>query len=80
MSVCYSEKRAKMLDDTSDPQRVPPHDNWLDLQTAREQLMEHIARFLTTSFWSEMHGMSTTLLRSSASKVSAGLGKTRTAP
>lgn len=67
-----------MLDDTSDPQRVPPHDDWLDLQTAREQLMEHIARFLTTSSgqnaWDEHNAPPVLGL-----KVSAGLGKTRTA-
>ena len=67
-----------MLDDTSDPQRVPPHDDWLDLQTAREQLMEHISRFLTTSSgqnaWDEHNAPPVLGL-----KVSAGLGKTRTA-
>ena len=67
-----------MLDNTSDPQRVPPHDNWLDLQTAREQLTEHISRFLTTSSgqnaWDEHNAPPVLGL-----KVSAGLGKTRTA-
>ena len=77
--VCRnSEKLRKMLDNTYDPHRVPPHDDWLDLQTAREQLTEHISRFLTTCArrnTRDAHNAPPVL----GLKVSAGLGKTRTA-
>ena len=75
---CNSEKLLEMLDNTYDPPRVPLHDDWLDLETAREQLTEHISRFLTTSAprnAGDAHNAPPVL----GLKVSAGLGKTRTA-
>ncbi len=72
------QRKYSMLDDNFASQPVLPHDGWLDLQTARERLTEHITQFLTT--WADGN-----LLNEQNDppvlglKVSAGLGKTRTA-
>ncbi len=67
-----------MLDNGDNSRREPPYDDWLDLQTARIQLTEHISRFLTTNAgWKDRD--ETKYPPVLGLKVSAGLGKTQTA-
>lgn len=67
-----------MLDNNEDLRPDAPQDDWLDLQTARAKLREHISRFLTTNAgW--QNGDENTPHPVLGLKVSAGLGKTRTA-
>jgi len=56
--LCYSEKRANAYD-TSDPQRVPPHD-LARPPDARETTHGNTLRGFDDQFLVRMHGMSTT--------------------
>ena len=67
-----------MLDTKPEPHPEHSHEPWLDLPTARRQLKEHILQFLTNNVgWKKLDDNEHPPVL--GLKVSAGLGKTRTA-